>query len=481
MVSMRSVNRPRPRPNFRSSFRLTAARVRVLALRALLAAILMLWPPADAQAFCGFYVGRADAQLYNHASQVVMVHDGDRTVLSLMNDYEGEPEEFALVIPVPVVLQQGQIHIGNRELFQRIDSYSAPRLVEYHDRSPCPLPMSGMQRGMNLEAETAGMAFDKAAREDAKALGVTVEAQYTVGEYDIVILSATQSDGLETWLQRTGYHLPQGLAAALAPYIRQGMKFFVARVNLKEHQRTGLSYLRPIQFAFESPKFMLPIRLGMINANGPQDLIVYVLSREGRVETTDYRTMKLPSGMDVPEFVQGEFGKFYQAMFDQQVKRDEMRTVFTECVWNMGWCDPCAAPPLSREELRALGVFWLDNHSPGTPQPGMPMINQQSLPIPAPAPMQVILTRLHVRYSAATFPEDLTFQQTQDQENFQARYVIRHPWAGTPDACAAAPAYFSELRRRHETDAATLADLTGWDLAGVLRQARLGPEDRPQA
>jgi hypothetical protein len=295
-----------------------------------------------------------------------------------------------------------------------------------------------------------------------------------------VILSATQSDGLETWLQQTGYHLPQGLAVAVAPYIRQGMKFFVARVNLKEHQRTGLSYLRPIQFAFESPKFMLPIRLGMINANGPQDLIVYVLSREGRVETTDYRTVKLPSGMDVPGFVQGEFGKFYQAMFDQQVKRDEMRTVFTEYVWNMGWCDPCAAPPLSREELRALGVFWLDDNSPGRPQPGMPMINQQILPIPAPTPMQVILTRLHVRYSAATFPEDLTFQQTQDQENFQARYVIRHPWAGSPDACAAAPAYFAELRRRHETDAATLADLTGWDLAGVLRQAGLSPEDRPQ-
>jgi hypothetical protein len=452
----------------------------VLALGVLTAAILMSWPPAEAHAFCGFYVGRADAQLYNHASQVVMVHDGDRTVLSLMNDYQGEPEEFALVIPVPVVLQQGQIHIGNRELFQRIDSYSAPRLVENYDPSPCPLPMSEMQRPMNMAA-TGGVFDETRAKKDEKALGVTVEAQYTVGEYDIVILSATQSDGLETWLQQTGYHLPQGLAAALAPYIRQGMKFFVARVNLKEHQRTGLSYLRPIQFAFESPKFMLPIRLGMINANGPQDLIVYVLSREGRVETTDYRTVKLPSGMDVPEFVQGEFGKFYQAMFDQQVKRDEMRTVFTEYVWNMGWCDPCAAPPLSREELRALGVFWLGDNSRGMLQPGTPMINQQILPIPAPGPMQVILTRLHVRYSAATFPEDLTFQQTQDQENFQARYVVRHPWAGSPDACVAAPAYFAELRRRHATDAATLAYLTGWDLAGVLRQAGLGPEDRPQA
>jgi hypothetical protein len=459
-----------------------------------LAAILTSWPPAEARAFCGFYVGRADAHLYNHASQVVMVRDGDRTVLSLMNDYQGEPKEFALVVPVPTVLQQDQIHIGNRELFQRIDSYSAPRLVEYYDPSPCPLPLSQMLMGMRAAAPT-GAPADTAMRKEAKALGVTVEAQYTVGEYDIVILSATQSDGLQTWLGQNGYHIPEGLGAALAPYIRQGMKFFVARVNLKEHQRTGLSYLRPIQFAFESPKFMLPIRLGMINANGPQDLIVYVLSREGRVETTDYRTVKMPSGMDVPEFVQDEFGKFYQAMFDRQVERDEMRTVFTEYVWNMGWCDPCAAPPLNREELRQLGVFWLDGNSQEGPQPGMsgvpgvpkapgvpesPMMNQPIFPPPPGAPVQVILTRLHVRYSAATFPEDLTFQQTQDQENFQARYVIRHPWTGSPDACAAASDYFAGLRHRHETDAVTLAGLTGWDLAGVLKQAGLDPADRPE-
>ena len=119
---------------------------------ALLAAILTSWPPAEARAFCGFYVGRADAHLYNHASQVVMVRDGDRTVLSLMNDYQGEPKEFALVVPVPTVLQQDQIHIGNRELFQRIDSYSAPRLVEYYNPSPCPLPLSQMLMGMRAAA-----------------------------------------------------------------------------------------------------------------------------------------------------------------------------------------------------------------------------------------------------------------------------------------------------------------------------------------
>lgn len=436
-----------------------------------------LWPPAEAQAFCGFYVGRADAQLYNHASQVVIVRDGDRTVLSLMNDYQGAPSEFALVIPVPVVLQQGQIHVGNRELFQRIDAYSAPRLVEYYDSSPCPLPMSEMRIDSKMAMGAAPAARAQSA---AKALGVRIEAQYTVGEYDIVILSATQSDGLESWLGQAGYNVPRGLGNALAPYIRQGMKFFVARVNLKEHQRSGLSYLRPIQFAFESAKFMLPIRLGMINAKGPQDLIVYALSRKGRVEPTDYRTLQVPSGMDVPEFVQDEFGKFYQAMFDQQVKRGEMRTVFTEYVWNMGWCDPCAAPPLSREELKQLGVFWLDDNSQGGPQPRAPMANLPIFPLPAGGPVQVILTRLHVRYSAATFPEDLVFQQTQDQENFQARYVIRHPWNGSAKACPAAQDYFAELKRRRETDAATLASLTGWDLAGVLKRAGLDPDDRSE-
>jgi hypothetical protein len=185
----------------------------MLALGALMAATLALWPPADAQAFCGFYVGRADAQLYNHASQVVMVRDGDRTVLSLMNDYQGEPSDFALVIPVPVVLQQGQIHIGNRELFQRIDSYSAPRLVEYYDPSPCPLPMSDMKSDMRLESAAGALAAP--AQPTAKALGVTVEAQYTVGEYDIVILSATQSDGLQTWLEQTGYHIQPASARRL--------------------------------------------------------------------------------------------------------------------------------------------------------------------------------------------------------------------------------------------------------------------------
>src|SRR6185369_8994930 len=144
-----------------------------------------------------------------------------------------------------------------------------------------------------------------------KALGVTIEAKYTVGEYDILILSAKESTGLETWLTENGYRLPPGAREVLGSYIRQNLKFFVAKVNMREQARAGFNYLRPIQVAYESPKFMLPIRLGTVNATGPQELFVYALTRGGRVETTNYRTVRLPSDMDIPLYVRSNFTGFY--------------------------------------------------------------------------------------------------------------------------------------------------------------------------
>ena len=192
-----------------------------------------------------------------------------------------------------------------------------------------------------------------------KALGVTVEASYTVGEYDIVILSGKQSDGLEIWLRENGYRVPRGAAAALKPYIRQQMKFFVAKVNLEEQSRTGVAHLRPLQFAFESERFMLPVRLGMLNANDPQDLVLYVLTAGGRVETTNYRTVKMPANMELPVYVRGEFARTYKQLFATQAAREDHRAIFTEYFWDMSWCDPCAGNPLSPEELRQVGVFWV--------------------------------------------------------------------------------------------------------------------------
>src|SRR5580765_8850764 len=227
------------------------------------------WNTQSLLAFCGFYVAKADTKLFNKASQVVLARQGDRTVLTMANDFRGDPKEFAVVIPVPVVLQKGQIHIGDKALLAHLDAYSAPRLVEYFDADPCAVVVYDRLAQMTAASPAPEVAGGMAR---AKSLGVTIEAKYTVGEYDILILSEQQSSGLETWLRENGYKIPPGASEVIASYLRQNMRFFVAKVNLGEQTRLGFSYPRPLQIAYESPKFMLPIRLGMVNANGPQEL-----------------------------------------------------------------------------------------------------------------------------------------------------------------------------------------------------------------
>src|SRR5712691_12534960 len=90
--------------------------------------------------FCGFYVAKADTQLFNKASKVALVRHDGKTVMTMANDYRGDPQEFALVVPVPTFLEGDQIHVGERALLDHLDAYSAPRLVEYFDENPCHPP-----------------------------------------------------------------------------------------------------------------------------------------------------------------------------------------------------------------------------------------------------------------------------------------------------------------------------------------------------
>jgi len=413
-------------------------------------------------AFCGFYVAKADTSLFNDASKVVLVRDGERTVMTMANDYRGDPSEFAVVIPVPTVLEEGQINVAENALVDHLDAYTAPRLVEYFDANPCERRLY-MERMATASAPMEDAVAETDAR--AKALGVTIEAEYTVGEYDILILSAEESSGLATWLAENDYHIPDGAEDVLGSYIKQGVKFFVAKVNLEEKARIGSTYLRPLQVAFETPKFMLPIRLGTVNAEGDQELFAFILTRTGRVETTNYRTVKLPSDKNVPLFVKNDFADFYRAMFETQVERENKKAVFLEYAWDMAWCDPCAADPLSNDELRELGVWWV----PDSLQPGpLPVPTPRGRPAPPRpgGPADVFVTRLHVRYNAETFPDDLRFKETGDRANFQGRYVLNHPWTGD-DQCEAAADYRASLPERFEAEAQTLATLTGWEIEEI--------------
>ena len=396
---------------------------------------LALAVPHRAAAFCGFYVAGGDQKMFNDATQVVLMRMGTRTVLSMQNNYKGPPEAFAMVVPVPVVLHEGDVKTLTRDVFARVEQMGAPRLVEYWEQDPC----AAIEVDTVSTTRVTSYAMDGAAAPSAKdELGVTIEAKFVVGEYQVVILSARDSTGLETWLNQQKYRIPEGVEPLLRPYVESGSKFFVARVDPQKvtFDSDGRAALSPLRFHYDSEEFALPIRLGLANSSGTQDLIVSILAPRNRYEVANYRNVTIPTNIDVSDAVKDRFAAFYTALFDRTIEKNP-GAVVTEYAWQASSCDPCPGPTLNQGDFLALGADVLDG--------------PRDKPV-AYGGYDLVLTRLHARYGK-TISDDLRFREATPivggrelaqsaqggleegarpapQNNFQGRYAIRHPWTG---------------------------------------------------
>jgi hypothetical protein len=488
-----------------------------------------------AHAFCGFYVAGSNEKMFNDATQVVLMRDGTRTILTMQNDYRGPVEDFAMVVPVPVVLKPTDVKVVDKGVFERVDALGSPRLVEYWEQDPCPSPMEmqgeygGVEGGVvggapmptspsvrmappshhdaapapkprpavppvlasfsatpatvtagvptpitwsfnysntpwpepscvvdhGVGAVASGVASNVTLGESTmltlscansagksekqfKINAVKIEAKFDVAEYQIVILSATEAAGLQDWLKLNGYRIPDGAEPLLRPYIESGSKFFVARVDPKKvHMVDGHIALSPLRFHYDSEEFSLPIRLGLANSSGKQDLIVNILSADKRYEVANYKNVFIPTNFDVKPGVKTRFGEFYAALFDKTIEASP-RAVVTEYAWTAVpnyHCDPCTNADVTSPDLITLGGDVVGGRiAAGT----------------------FVLTRLHARYTAADMKDDLRFREASPvtggreqwskqgleygavasaQNYFQARYAIRHYWTG-PMRCA---------------------------------------------
>jgi MYXO-CTERM domain-containing protein len=319
------------------------------------------FPARVASAFCGFYVSGADAKMFNDATQVVLMRDGNRTVLSMQNDYKGPPEDFALVVPVPVVLQKENVKTLSKDVFARIDKLTAPRLVEYWEQDPCGLGTIGTL-GHGAGTGT-GQGFGSGhGRLGGAHQGVTIEAQFEVGEYEILILSAKDSSGLDAWLRENKYKIPDGAEAALKPYVDAGSRFFVAKVNVKKVAfENGRAALSPLRFHYDTEKFELPVKLGLLNSSGTQDLIVYVLGTD-RYVAANYPNVTIPTNLDVSEKARDVFGQFYASLYDRTLEKNP-GAVVTEYAWQSSSCDPCPGDVtgMTGSDIASLGADVMPN------------------------------------------------------------------------------------------------------------------------
>ena len=181
-----------------------------------------------------------------------------------------------------------------------------------------------------------------------------------------------------------------------------------------------------------------------------RDSIIYTFTKNGRVEATNYRTLEMPTDREVPTFLKKSslFGYFYKDVFQTNYRRTGRNDVYLEYAWDISGqqpvkCDPCVAPPISREDLQMAGVDWLTGS--GTYYEG-----------------DVFITRMHTRYDRSRFPQDLQFQETPNRDHFQCRYVLRHPYQGEMK-CDEAEAYLQQVAQRRQQEMLELEALTRWN------------------
>jgi len=356
-------------------------KARSFAFSALLAAGLSLLPAAPAQAFPGFLASKTKTEIKINSTQIVLMKKGTATAVTVMSDYEGPLDPFAMVLVVPPDVSIDHVTTLKREFVDRVDAISAPRFHEYWEQDPCdPGPVEQeWQRNMKADASSAflgGGDMPQSNQKVAKELSLDVQAKQKEGEYSFTLLGKDES--VAGWLKSKGYSVPAGAEQAVAPYVQAGMRLVVAQVDTNRIELVGgdRAQLSPIRFWTEQPYTTIPDRVGLVNSGGkPQELIVYAIDPEQRYETKNYKNLFPPTNVEVDFLVKERIGEFYAALQDI-IQQKNPGAFLSEYAWPSDGCgQPCATEPLQISELLSLGgdVFELsvpkEERQPKVPEP----------------------------------------------------------------------------------------------------------------
>jgi len=339
-----------------------AMKARGFSISALLGACLLLFAARPARAFPGFLASKTKTEIKVNSTQVVLMKKANVTAVTVMSDYEGPLEPFAMVLVVPADVAADRVTTLKREYVDRLDSISAPRFHEYWEQDPCdagPVEQE-WQRNMKADSSSAflgGGDMPQSTQKVAKELSLDVQAKQKEGEYSFTLLGKEES--VAGWLKSKGYNVPAGAEQAVAPYVQAGMRLVVAQVDTNRIELVGgdRAQLSPIRFWTEQPYAQIPDRVGLVNAGGKQqELIVYVLDPEQRYESKNYKNLFPPTNVEVDFSVKERIGEFYAALQDIILQKSP-GAFLNEYAWPIDGCgQPCATEPIAIAELLSLGA-----------------------------------------------------------------------------------------------------------------------------
>ena len=436
----------------------TSVQEETMLKRIILASLLA---PSSAWAFCGHYVG---GDLTNVESQLIVARQGKQTVLTMANDVQGDLADFGMIVPVPSTVTAEDISVVDPDMLDALDVYSAPRLVSYscddvvwvpdgeggwEDQAPSSGGCGGSPSSVTLSnPDTAG---STEGYEDGGGLGeekfedVLRVERFTVGEYDLAVVSATDESGLSSWLSTEGFTLSGEADALLEEYIDAGLSFLVARVFLDEVP-DDRPWLSPIQVRYEADMVSIPIRLGTLSSAGEQDVLIYTIAESGLMGISTYPEVSIESEClleeDMSDYTDAALT---EALQDEDTLEGTIGAGYLlEYGWASNWCDPCPPEgPLDDEVLEALGFV-----SNGK---------------------MAWVTRMHMRYEPDDITADLVLYESNVMANWQLRYieydqslevywpVCDEGWVDEPGSCPE-PTYSSDVSDYTDNDDVVMAE-----------------------
>jgi MYXO-CTERM domain-containing protein len=320
--------------------------------------------PRPADAFPGFFASKKSEPIKNHSTHIAVMKKGADTVVSVMPDYDGPIESFAMVLLVPSDVTIDKVATLKRDFIDRLDSLTAPRFHEYWEQDPCDPGPAEQEWERNLKVAPSAPAASSGAAplKPAKELFLDTKAKQKEGEYKFTLLDAGAD--VVGWLTSHGYRAPEGAAAALKDY--GALRPLIAEVDAKRIELTGdnLAVLSPVRFATSQPFDTLPLKVGLLNSPKEQELLVYVIDPDSRYEAKNYKTIFPPTNVELDFSAKERMGEFYNALYDLILAKNP-QSFLSEYAWPTEGCgQPCATEPLMLSELLSLGGDYFEQSVP---------------------------------------------------------------------------------------------------------------------
>jgi hypothetical protein len=190
-----------------------------------------------------------------------------QTTLYDQIEYVGAPEDFAWILPI-----RGQVEVGlsSDALFSVLESMTQVQIFSPDDG--CPSCSNGSGGGF-LGAGGGGGG------------GIEIITQETIGPYDTVQLSSTDPSALVTWLESSGYAIPDEIVPVIDAYVDEGFDFLALRLAPGE----GVQSMRPVRVTTPGAGFELPLRMIAAGTGAKTSVTLWVLG-EGRYQPENFPT-----------------------------------------------------------------------------------------------------------------------------------------------------------------------------------------------